>query len=196
MYNTNLLTQLYVQLQVFFCCTEPLSKRDSTEEDPILPLNSKSKSQGHLELGTFEDLDEQTVKTKISTLKKINVDFTEEDLKNQIELKEYTKTMEEMAPKTSEEKTPKTSGETTPKINILKVPSFDSLDELNSNSSSDKKSPPPPLEELEPKTKEKETTSPVNELKTTLDSDVFLSDDEEDDELFQSILDASNFEKM
>jgi hypothetical protein len=67
---------------------------------------------------------------------------------------------------------------------------------LNSNSSSDKKSPPPPLEELEPKTKEKETTSPVNELKTTLDSDVFLSDDEEDDELFQSILDASNFEKM
>jgi hypothetical protein len=70
MYNTNLLTQLYVQLQVFFCCTEPLSKRDSTEEAPILPLNSKSKSQGHLELGTFEDLDEQTVKTKFPTLKK------------------------------------------------------------------------------------------------------------------------------
>jgi hypothetical protein len=68
MYNTNLLlTQLYVQLQACFCCSDQLSKPQSTEETPILPLNSKSKSQGHLELGTFEDLDEQTVKQTIST---------------------------------------------------------------------------------------------------------------------------------
>eukprot|EP01080_Neovahlkampfia_damariscottae_P004197 gene4197-7507_t len=176
------LPTLLHQLQSFLCCGTEDIKNDRNSL-----LNDKKERENHLELGTFQDLDEMS----------INVEFTEEDYKNQKELEEFSK--KEMEKKLIENEKKNVKNEKIePEISIIKVPSMDSMDDIQSTDSSDEAkklqedSPPPPLEDFQNRKEEK--------TESFVDSDVILTpngdSDDEDDELFQSILETSKFEKL